>query len=469
MEELGARTTDDAAQGLSPDERARRCLEILEGATARPFGDLFALVEFTRALYQHDDGQALIERLTREPEAVRLLIDQPELGVADADLARCAPGTLGAAIVARHGKLPLLPFGFGGTDVHAYVVRRLVETAPFWQEVLGAEPGDDARMLVLGFYAAQVSPAATFLALIAKNLVKVALERSDRHDEHLAALMQGWELGRRTKPLFGADWRRLAERPLGEVRARFGIARADAEENARLTASPLAGAEDEGAGVDREGCLEVFRRIVLLPYGDAGFGNGQELRRCLVTPARGGRFAARLLGDPDVRARITGFPRLAGVDFRALHHLPPESLGRTYADHMLVKGFDPPPAIPDGEKDLSRFFAGHIIETHDVWHAVSGAGTDKRGECCLHAFYNGQLHPLPVQLTYLARCILKTALFDLDRADLHMDAIARGWRIGRGARPLALVDWQALFPEPLAEVRARFELPQDGVEGGRLH
>lgn len=455
--------------GASHDERASRCLDILERASARPFGDLFALVEFTRALYDHDDGQALIERLTRDPEAVRLLIDQPELGLSDAELARCAPGTLGAAIVARHGKLPLLPFGFGGTDVHAYVVRRLVETAPFWQEVLGVEPGDDARMLVLGFYAAQVSPAATFLALIAKNLVKVALERSDRHDEHLAALIQGWELGRRTRPLFGADWRRLAERPLGEVRARFGITRADAEENTRLTANPLASAEDEGAGVDREGFLEVFRRVVLLPYGDAGLGNGQELRRCLVTAARGGRFAARLLADPDVRTRLTTFPRLTGVDFRALHELPVGSLGRAYADHMLVKGFDPPPSIAEGEKDLSRFFAGHIIETHDVWHAVSGAGTDKRGECCLHAFYNGQLHPLPVQLAYLARCILKTVLFDLDRADLHMDAIARGWRLGRSARPLALVDWRTLFPEPLAEVRARFEIPLGGVEDLALH
>jgi ubiquinone biosynthesis protein Coq4 len=324
-------------------------------------------------------------------------------------------------------------------------------------------------MLVLGFYAAQVSPAATFLALIAKNLVKVALERSDRHDEHLAALMRGWELGRRTKLLFAADWRRLAERPLGEVRARFGISRADAEESTRLTATSLASAEDEAAGVDRDGCLEVFRRIVLLPYGDAGFANGQELRRCLVTPARGGRFAARLLADPDVRSRVTRFPRLGRLDFRALHELPAGSVGRAYADHMLVKGFDPPPAIPDDEKDLSRFFAGHIIETHDVWHAVTGAGTDKRGECCLHAFYSGQLHPLPVQLAYVARCILKTALFDLDRADLHMDAIARGWRVGRSSRPLALVDWHELFPMSLAEVRARFEIPQGGVEDALLH
>ncbi|HVK75258.1 MAG TPA: hypothetical protein VM734_18135 [Kofleriaceae bacterium] len=41
---------------------------------------------------------------------------------------------------------------------------------------------------------------------------------------------------------------------------------------------------------------------------------------------------------------------------------------------------------------------------------------------------------------------------------------ARGWQLGKTARQLIGVRWDELWEQPLAEVRARLDLPVDGVQ-----
>ena len=406
----------------------------------RPFGDLDALIDLTRALYDYEDVQALIGRLERDPEAVRLLIERPSLAIGEEVLAECRPGSLGAALRDRHDGFPLVCFDFGGNAVHTYIVCHLMETMPLWMTVLDAAPEDDTYLLLLAFVAAQVDPFAPLLAMLAKNLSKVGLERFSDHDAAMGALVQGWTLGRRAKRLFAADWASLIQRPLAEVREDFGITAADVVENRRLSGSLASKEPVLMEGIDVDGFIEAMRRIVLLPYGSTGFETGAALRDVLVNPARVMEFAKAMFADPDLAARSQERPLLGDLDFAALHELPEGSLGRLYGDHMVVKGFDPPPAVSAEETDFARYFTGHIIEGHDVWHVVTGAGTDKPGECALHSFYTGQLTPLPVQLAYVARCILKTAISDMDHATRHLDAVCQGWLLARRARPLALTD-----------------------------
>jgi ubiquinone biosynthesis protein Coq4 len=151
------------------------------------------------------------------------------------------------------------------------------------------------------------------------------------------------------------------------------------------------------------------------------------------------------------------------VDLNELRHLPEGTLGRVFADNMIAQGLDPAaiPTLPSD--DDKEYIQAHLFETHDVWHAVTGFGTDVPGELGLQAFYMAQLiGKLPTAI--LASGFLNTLLFNHDERGPRMDEIARGWQMGRKARQLFGVRWDKLWSTPLTEVRRAL-----GLEPGVAH
>jgi ubiquinone biosynthesis protein COQ4 len=166
--------------------------------------------------------------------------------------------------------------------------------------------------------------------------------------------------------------------------------------------------------------------------------------------------------DPRGEAALRDRPRVA---FRLdeLEKLPPGTFGRAFADHMRKNGLDPA-AIPTlsshGELEFVR---AHLYETHDIWHAVTGFDTDVAGELGLQAFYAAQL-PGGLPLALLSAGFLNAAVYSLHDRERRLDAIARGWLMGKAARPLFGVAWGELWSEPVAEVRTRLGL-EGAVQG----
>ncbi len=191
-----------------------------------------------------------------------------------------------------------------------------------------------------------------------------------------------------------------------------------------------------------------------------------ELRDSLADPKIMDQLVEKLSKDPRIALSFIQRHRLK-IDLDALSRLPEGTLGRAYAENMRRLGLDPA-AIPVLSSNNPRdFFSAHLYETHDLWHTLTGFATDVAGELGLQAFYMAQIGGgLPIAL--LTAGAVNTALLSRADAANRMDEIARGWQMGRAAKPIFGVHWDELWAVPLAEVRRRFDIAVPSREANHL-
>lgn len=172
-------------------------------------------------------------------------------------------------------------------------------------------------------------------------------------------------------------------------------------------------------------------------------------------------IVAHLEAQPGGRAVMADRPRV-DLDLPRLRLLPDGSFGREAARFLDVRGLDPADLPRRAADDGPSWVRAHLFESHDLWHVVTGFDTDVAGEAGLQAFYLAQF-PARLATILLGIVMLNTFVWKFDDKDARMDAIARGWQLGRGAGQLLGVRWADLWPVPLVEVRARLAVPTAGV------
>lgn len=167
---------------------------------------------------------------------------------------------------------------------------------------------------------------------------------------------------------------------------------------------------------------------------------------------------------PECARALDERPLLGALDMEALGQLPEGTLGRAYADFIKGNGLDPYALMRERRVETDAdYVRGHLAETHDIWHVVTGFRTDLAGELGLQAFGLGQF-PNRVALALLTAGLLNTLFYAFDDRDARMTQVARGWLLSRKARPFFGVDWKQLWEKPLAEVRAALGVDVDGVD-----
>ena len=99
-------------------------------------------------------------------------------------------------------------------------------------------------------------------------------------------------------------------------------------------------------------------------------------------------------------------------------------------------------------------FGRRIRDTHDLWHVMTGYGTDGSGESCVVAFSYAQLGGLGWALIALGTALVAALArrFDVVRA------VWEGWRLGRRAHWLPAEPTAELMMEPLENVRLRMRI-----------
>lgn len=191
------------------------------------------------------------------------------------------------------------------------------------------------------------------------------------------------------------------------------------------------------------------------------FGNARRLKRGFRRSATGGRLLAR---RDDALAALSDRARLEAM--------PADSLGRAYlrfidgegitADGLVQASMDGAGERPDEDVE-ERYVRVRMRDTHDLWHTVTGYRGDLLGEAALLAFTFAQTRHVGVG--FLAG--IGVVLGGVPGARRF---IAQGFARGLRAEWMPPVDWVALLPRPLDEVRRQLGITEVPVyEPVRTH
>ena len=146
----------------------------------------------------------------------------------------------------------------------------------------------------------------------------------------------------------------------------------------------------------------------------------------------------------------------------------PGTVGAAYRDFREARGFTAEGLADEARKVAPLVDAQHpviwysrrIRDIHDVWHVLTGYGTDALGEACVVSFSYAQTRNLGFAFIGwgAAREIQREA-----RSVPARRAVLQAWRNGRAARWLPGLDYEALFEQPLEAARARLNIRSASV------
>jgi ubiquinone biosynthesis protein COQ4 len=146
-----------------------------------------------------------------------------------------------------------------------------------------------------------------------------------------------------------------------------------------------------------------------------------------------------------------------------LARFEPGTVGAAYRDFREARGFTAEGLAEEARKvgplvDAQHpviWYSRRIRDIHDVWHVLTGYGTDALGEACVVSFSYAQTRNLGFAFIGwgAAREIQREA-----RSVPARRAVWQAYRNGKAARWLPGLDYEALFEQPLDTVRARLNI-----------
>lgn len=203
-----------------------------------------------------------------------------------------------------------------------------------------------------------------------------------------------------------------------------------------------------------KGTHSFYRLVQDMNRTNEVFGVAAELDDPEQAKALAEHFGKTPRGAAALEERL----RVGRIDLQALLALPEGTLGHAYAAHMTALGLDPN-FFPEYDiVDDMTYMKMHLYETHDLWHVVTGFKTDVAGELGLQAFYAAQFPQGPLPPILIAAGMLNTVFKSRGDNESRLDAIARGWFLGKQADTLFGVHWGEMWERPIAEIRAELGL-----------
>lgn len=194
-------------------------------AVKAPYADFATIGRLIAATDDVECLQQIVAWLCQYPQAQFAF--QKRLTMGDIDLQalhRLSPHTFGYAYAEHmlgNGLQPIkLPVS--GDDGN-YVIAHLTETHDIWHIITGFDTTMVGEIKLQAFVTAQLRFSRFSLTMLAKNILKTAIEAVELTEERLDAIACGWRMGKQARPLFGVQWNTLWDMPLEQLRIEFNI------------------------------------------------------------------------------------------------------------------------------------------------------------------------------------------------------------------------------------------------------
>jgi len=206
---------------------------------------------------------------------------------------------------------------------------------------------------------------------------------------------------------------------------------------------------------NKEDTAQVFEIMRALSGRSGARGYGRMLKT-----VEGGRQAflrdelALKLDDPVWLARFG--PGTVGAEYKAFR----EARGFT-AEGLAETARETAPEIDAPHPVV--WYSRRLRDVHDIWHVLTGYGTDALGEACVVSFSYAQTHNLGFGF------IGYGAAREIQREKRSIPArraVLQAWSNGRRAQWLPGLDYEALFAEPVETARARLGIRPATVYAG---
>lgn len=201
------------------------------------------LVAILRDTTRTDRVFQFVEGLSHDPvlrakfphaPAEQAFLEAPfQMGFPQLDELRAMPeGSLGRALAVHMDALGVDFDEFDRTATPSsdleWVDRHGYETHDIWHVITGWGTGMANEIGLQGFYAGQldnIQPTGLILIALIRGLIGGKQDLSAMFE----VIVAGWTQGRRSKALFGVDWREHFERPLAAVRRDFEVEPVESE------------------------------------------------------------------------------------------------------------------------------------------------------------------------------------------------------------------------------------------------
>jgi ubiquinone biosynthesis protein COQ4 len=170
---------------------------------------------------------------------------------------------------------------------------------------------------------------------------------------------------------------------------------------------------------------------------------------------------AYLKSIPEVAAIISERYIAPTPKLEELLAFPEDSLGYAYSSQMTAANFDPEFYRKVDVQDDFTYIALRMRQTHDIWHTITGFGTDVPGEIGLQAFQLAQNHS-PMAVMLMAGALLNM-IRNVQNIDGLMQLMSHGYHLGLQAKPLLAQKWEEGWEKPLAQWRSELNITTAGV------
>ncbi|MBV9384902.1 MAG: hypothetical protein JOZ78_00580 [Chroococcidiopsidaceae cyanobacterium CP_BM_ER_R8_30] len=143
-------------------------------------------------------------------------------------------------------------------------------------------------------------------------------------------------------------------------------------------------------------------------------------------------------------------------DLEQLLNCPQDSLGYHYAAEIKRAGLQTTFYRQLDVADDYSYIAMRLRQTHDVWHIITGFGTDLAGELGLQAFSLAQTRS-PLAVAIMAASVIY-ALKSSSPLNPLVERMQQGWLMGEKAHPFLAEKWEEDWEKPLSEWRTKLRV-----------